>query len=147
MEIKIGLGEQCCNFREALASKTSSTVKSFLCGERASLHPKNISSLLISTNVGIIKTNHFQIVIAERRENLKGVAPSSNRHSLKDIERSADIATIDGVCEIPWSNVTRNTEIRLNVGGRPISASPKDGLEQLQNSGQPTDVTNQMIDK
>jgi hypothetical protein len=147
VEIKIGLGEQCCNFREALASKTSGTVKSLLCGERASLHPKNISSLLFATNVGIIETNHFQIVIAERRENLKGVAPSSNRHSLKDIERSADIATIDGVCEIPWGNVTRNTEIRLNVGGRHFRACPKDGFEHFQNRGQPTDVTTEMIDK
>jgi hypothetical protein len=106
VQIKIGLRQQCGNFRQPITSESTSAVESLLCREGAALHSKNISSLLLASNVRVIETNHLEVMVTQRRQDLQGVPAASNRHALKNVEGTTHIATVDCIGEVPWCNVS-----------------------------------------
>jgi hypothetical protein len=72
---------------------------------------------------------------------------AANRHSLKDIKGTTDIATIDGIGEVPRRNVSRNTQVWLDVRGRNFGASAEHGFEHFEKRWQTTDVAAEVINK
>jgi hypothetical protein len=72
---------------------------------------------------------------------------AANRHSLKDIKGTTDIATIDGIGKVPRRNVSRNTQVWLDVRGRNFGASAEHGFEHFEKRWQTTDVAAEVINK